>query len=246
MRVPELSGLLVLDIETAPCYPSFEQMPERWQDLWKQKIGRNLPGEESPGSLYAARAGVMAEFSRILCISTGYFYSEPQVCLRIRSFNDADERSLLTGFTDYLSLLRKHQKGLVFAGHNIREFDVPFLCRRLLANRLSIPGCLDFQHMKPWEVNLVDTFQYWRFGDYKQFTSLNLLAAVLDLPSPKEDMDGSMVASLYWSSTGVEEQKKAVNSITGYCERDVITTANILLRLSGRPILHPDDITKTG
>ena len=129
-----------------------------------------------------------------------------------------------------------------FTGHNIKEFDIPFICRRLIINGLTIPPFLDFQNMKPWETNMIDTFQYWRFGDYKHYTSLKLLAAALNVPSPKDDIDGSMVGGLYWEPDK-QQQEENLKRIAVYCQKDVVTTANILLRFKNLPLLHPEDIT---
>ena len=122
-----------------------------------------------------------------------------------------------------------------FTGHNIKEFDIPFICRRLLINGLVIPPFLDFQNMKPWETNMIDTFQYWRFGDYKHYTSLKLLAAALNVPSPKDDIDGSMVGDVYWKEKNLER-------IVTYCQKDVVTTANIVLRFKNLQLLNEGDV----
>ena len=122
-----------------------------------------------------------------------------------------------------------------FTGHNIKEFDIPFICRRLLINGLNIPPFLDFQNMKPWETNMVDTFQYWRFGDYKHYTSLKLLAAALNVPSPKDDIDGSMVGEVYWVEKNLER-------IVTYCQKDVVTVANIILRFKHLPLLNDEQL----
>jgi predicted PolB exonuclease-like 3'-5' exonuclease len=173
----------------------------------------------------------MAEFSKVICISTGYIKKEEgDFSLRVKSFYDSGEKTLLEHFIQTLNQLEIVNKKWMFTGHNIKEFDIPFLCRRLLANGCKIPPYLDFQNMKPWETNLVDTFQYWRFGDYKNFTSLNLLAAVLDIPSPKDDIDGSKVGTVYW-------EEKNIKRIVEYCQKDVLTVANVVLRFMGQPIL---------
>ena len=125
-----------------------------------------------------------------------------------------------------------------FCGHNIKEFDIPFLCRRLLINGLPIPAYLDFQNMKPWETNMIDTFQYWRFGDYKNYTSLKLLAASLNVPSPKDDIDGSMVGEVYW-------QEDNLQRIAIYCQKDVVTVANIILRFKNLPLLQEEQVVFT-
>jgi len=232
MHYLRLENLLLIDIETVPCYYDHAAMPETWQQLWEQKVQRSLPENTSAAEYYTQRAGVMAEFSRIVCISIGYFQLQAGIPmqLRIKSFFDQEEKDLLRNFLATVQLMESVNKHWSFTGHNIKEFDIPFICRRLLINNMAIPPNLDFQHMKPWETNLVDSFQYWRFGDYKNFTSLNLLAACLNIPSPKDDIDGSKVAYVYY-------EEKNIERIVNYCQKDVVTVANIMLRFKGMELV---------
>ena len=234
--------LIVIDIETAAEYPHFNAMDAEWQKLWEEKNARAVPEGVSLSEFYPMRAGVMAEFAKIICISIGYFNKERNLHLRVKSFYGHDEKKILQDFMATISKIESINNKWCFAGHNIKEFDIPFICRRILINQLSIPPYLDFQNMKPWETNIIDTFQYWRFGDYKHYTSLNLLAKVMEVPSSKDDIDGSMVGELYWAEA---EPERATNlkRIAHYCQKDVITTANILLRFKNIPLVHPDDIT---
>ncbi len=227
--------IIIIDIETVSEKSSFTELEEYWQHLWTDKTVRILPEEKDAAAFYKERAGVMAEFSKIVCISMGYFMMEPQLKMRVKSFYGHDEKKILQDFLATMLKIENHNNKWCFAGHNIKEFDIPFICRRLLINNIPIPGFLDFQNMKPWETNLVDTFQYWRFGDYKNFTSLKLLAAALQVPSPKDDIDGSMVGEVYWVQNDLPR-------IAVYCQKDVVTVGNIFLRLKGKPILHPDDV----
>lgn len=227
--------LIIIDIETVSEYPSFEKMPEYWQKLWTDKSSKVLPEGVTIPEFYEMRAGVMAEFSKIICISMGYFNKEENLYLRVKSFYHQEEKELLLDFISTLKKIEKYNNRWCFAGHNIKEFDIPFLCRRMLVNGIAIPPFLDFQNMKPWETNIIDTFQYWRFGDFKNYTSLNLLAACLDIPSPKDDIDGSMVGMVYWKENDLQR-------IVTYCQKDVVTVANIVLRFKGMPLLHPDDV----
>ena len=232
--------LVVIDIETASCSPAFEQLDEKWQELWEEKTSKTIPENTSAAEFYLMRAGVMAEFSKIICISIGYFTKEPQLKLRVKSFSGDDEKMVLNNFLRMLTKIESFNRRWCFAGHNIKEFDIPFICRRLLINSIGIPPYLDFQNMKPWETNLIDTFQYWRFGDYKNFTSLKLLAAALGIPSPKDDIDGSMVGFLYHNGTP-EERSVNIKRIATYCRKDVITTANIILRMKNIPVINEED-----
>jgi predicted PolB exonuclease-like 3'-5' exonuclease len=233
--------LIVIDIETASVAPSFAKLNEEWQELWQEKTSRILPESLTADEFYPMRAGVMAEFSKIVCISIGYFIREQQLKIRVKSFYGDDERKILTDFLQTVSKIESFNKNWCFAGHNIKEFDIPFICRRLLVNNLHIPAYLDFQNMKPWETNIVDTFQYWRFGDYKNYTSLKLLAAAMGLPSPKDDIDGSMVGELFHQGT-TEERIINMKRIASYCQKDVVTTANIILRFKNATIIHEDDV----
>ncbi len=233
--------LIIIDIETVSEYSSFGKMDEIWQQLWEEKIVRAIPEGMTAAEFYPLRAGVMAEFSKIVCISICYFNKEVNLRMRVKSFYGHDESKILRDFLLTMSKIESINSKWCFAGHNIKEFDIPFICRRLLVNNFPLPRYLDFQNMKPWETNIVDTFQYWRFGDYKHFTSLKLLAAAMGIPSPKDDIDGSMVGELYW--TGTEEERAiALKRIATYCQKDVITTGNIILRFKNIAPVHINDI----
>ncbi|MEO5942073.1 MAG: ribonuclease H-like domain-containing protein [Ferruginibacter sp.] len=233
--------LIIIDIETAAENAFFGNMPDDWQHLWEEKTLKILPEGISAAEFYPMRAGVMAEFSKIVCISMGYFSKEQNLRMRVKSFYGHDEKKILQDFISTLNKIESINNKWCFAGHNIKEFDIPFICRRMLINSLSIPRYLDFQNMKPWETNIVDTFQYWRFGDYKNFTSLKLLAAAMGIPSPKDDIDGSMVGELYWKGSE-EERAASLKRIAVYCQKDVVTTGNIILRFKNITPLPMDDI----
>lgn len=231
-----LEHFLVIDIETVSEKKDFESLDPEWQHLWEEKVIRSLPGNTSVEEYYPQRAGVMAEFAKIVCISIGYFKKEKdQHQFRVKSIFGEDETELLLQFVSTMNQLEAVHNRWSFTGHNIKEFDIPFLCRRLLINGLGIPAYLDFQNMKPWETNMVDTFQYWRFGDYKNYTSLKLLAASLGIPSPKDDIDGSMVGSVYWN-------EKDLKRIAVYCQKDVVTVGNIILRFKNLPLLTEEQV----
>ena len=231
-----LENFLIIDIETVSEQKNFESLQEDWQKLWEDKVHHSLPENITAGEYYPQRAGVMAEFSKVICISMAYFKKEGnQYLLRVKSVAGHDEKELLQNFVATINQMEAIHNRWSFTGHNIKEFDIPFLCRRLLINGLPIPLYLDFQNMKPWETNMVDTFQYWRFGDYKNYTSLKLLAAALNVPSPKDDIDGSMVGDVYWKENNLER-------IVIYCQKDVATVANIILRFKGLPLLKDDQV----
>jgi uncharacterized protein YprB with RNaseH-like and TPR domain len=233
--------LIIIDIETASVSQSFQNLPADWQMLWQEKIRHSLPEGINAEEFYPMRAGVMAEFAKIICISMAYFSKEQNLKMRVKSFYGHDEKQILQDFLSTINKIESLNSKWCFAGHNIKEFDIPFICRRLLINFFPIPRYLDFQNMKPWETNIIDTFQYWRFGDYKNFTSLKLLAAAMGIPSPKDDIDGSMVGDLYWN--GTEEERTAnLKRIAVYCQKDVITTGNIFLRFKNITPLCNNDI----
>ena len=228
----DLQQVLVLDIETVPQYAHFKQMPEHFQNLWAQKTQYQRKDEET-AEIYYPRAGIWAEFGKIVCISVGVFIHKSQhPSFRVKSFYGDDEHQILVDFTH---LLNKQPTSLMLCAHNGKEFDFPYLCRRMLINGLKIPTQLDLSGKKPWEVNHLDTMELWKFGDYKNYTSLELLAAIFNIPTPKDDMKGSEVYQVYW-------EQKNLERIKTYCQKDVITTAQLLLRYKGLPLMADDHI----
>ncbi len=228
----DLHNILVLDIETVPQYRSFEEVPEIFKELWDKKTLQQRKNGETPEEYYS-RAGIWAEFGKIICISVGMFSSQTgELNFRVKSFVGHDECEILTGFT---TLLEKQSANLILCAHNGKEFDFPYLSRRTLVNQLCIPPQLRISGKKPWEVAHLDTMDLWKFGDYKNYTSLNLLAAVFNIPTPKDDIDGSDVHRVYWQENDLERIKT-------YCQKDVITTGQLLLRFKTLPILNPEQI----
>lgn len=229
----KLNNIFLLDIETVPQYESFDELPIHFQALWEQKSQyQRQPGQTA--SAFYERAGIWAEFGKIVCISIGIFHlQDKRTHLRVRSITSDDEKLILLQLID---LLNHQSPQLRLCAHNGKEFDFPYLCRRMLINGLQIPAILQLSGKKPWEINHLDTLEMWKFGDYKHFTSLNLLAAVFNLPTPKSDLDGSKVQQVYY-------QEKNLKRIARYCENDVITLAQVLLRFKGLPIIPPENIT---
>ena len=208
-------------------------LDEKWKQLWQDKVSKILPAGKTVGEYYEDRAGIMAEFNKIVCISIGYFY---ETHFKVKAIYGHNEKEVLSNFLEILRKIDIVNNRWFFCGHNIKEFDIPVICRRLIINGFTLPPYLDFQQMKPWETNLIDTFQYWRFGDYKNYTSLNLLAACLGIESPKEEIDGSMVADVYYKS------ENGLERIAHYCSIDVVTVANVMLRFKNKPLLTNEDI----
>jgi 3'-5' exonuclease len=230
-----VENFLIIDIETVSEKKNFETLDEDWQQLWQEKVSKIVPENFTVAEFYPQRAAVMAEFAKIVCISIGYFNKQQQLQFRVKSIASHDEKEILNQFIATINQLELINNKWCFTGHNIKEFDIPFICRRLLIQGLPIPSYLDFQNMKPWQTNIIDTFQFWRFGDFKNYTSLKLLAASLQVPSPKDDIDGSMVGKVYWQDGDLER-------IALYCQKDVATVANIILKFKNQPLLQPAQI----
>jgi hypothetical protein len=226
-----LEDLFLLDIETVSSVPDFNLLNDEWKELWTEKISKSLPPDVTAGEYYPKRAAILAEFAKVICISTGYFKKENNEWqLRIKSFYSENERDVLDGFIKTIQQFQTRNSKWIFCGHNIKEFDFPFLCRRMIVNNFVIPSFIDFQNMKPWETPILDTLHLWRFGDYKHYTSLKLLSVTLGIPSPKDDIDGSKVGEVYWL-------EKDLNRIVVYCEKDVVTVGNVILRFRNLPLL---------
>ena len=183
-----LERVLFLDIETVPQHANYKDVPERLKTLWDKKAGFLAKTEESPEELYG-RAGIYAEFGKIVCISVGFIHSGE---IRLKSFYSHNEKELLQDFSELLTGFFGRNDQLLCA-HNGKEFDFPYIARRLLINGLPLPHLLDIAGKKPWEIQHLDTMELWKFGDFKNYTSLNLLTAVFDIPTPKDDIDGSKV-----------------------------------------------------
>jgi 3'-5' exonuclease len=229
------NNILFLDIETVSQYETYENLPGDWRELWDSKaqlIMRNKETETSE-AIYD-RAGIYAEFGKIICISCGCIHgSGANKRLIIKSFSDHDEKKLLTEFADMLQKWADNNK--LLCAHNGKEFDYPYICRRMVINNIAIPDAMQIAGKKPWDIKHLDTMELWKFGDYKSYTSLKLLAKVLGVPSPKDDIDGSMVYSVYWVEKDLER-------IVTYCQKDVITLAQIYLRFYNEPLIKQENI----
>jgi uncharacterized protein YprB with RNaseH-like and TPR domain len=222
-----------LDIETVPEKTSFAELSAEKQQLWEQK-SRYQRKEDYSAEEFYDRAGIWAEFGKIICISVGYFtFKGDSRMFRTTSFH-GEEVQLLRDFKNLLNTHFNQAKHLLCA-HNGKEFDFPYIARRMLIHGIELPYKLDLFGKKPWEVPHLDTMELWKFGDYKHFTSLKLMAHVLGIPSPKEDMDGSMVRDVFYGENDLDR-------IITYCELDVVTTAQVFLRLRGEDLLEDREI----
>lgn len=228
--------ILFIDIETAPQKAEFSELPEHFQHLWDKKSTYFRTEGQNASDVYE-RAGIYAEFGKIICISAGVIIQKNgERFYRVKSFYDQEEKKLLTSFNEMLEKFTSNP-GKKLCAHNGQEFDYPYIARRTLINGLRIPRILDVSGAKPWEIKdrLLDTLQMWKFGDYKNYTSLDLLCAVFNIPTPKSDIDGSQVAHVYY-------QEGDLDRIIRYCERDTLALANLMLRYKGEPIIAVENI----
>ncbi len=221
-----LDKILFLDIETVPQFPTFLELDEKTKQLYSQKT-KFLQKESSVEELYD-RAGIYAEFGKIICISVGYIHDGSLgEQIRLKSFYNDDEEVLLR---EFVSLLEENYKFSILCGHNAKEFDFPYLCRRLLIHGITLPSILDIAGKKPWEISHLDTMELWKFGDYKAYTSLALLCHVFQIPTPKDDISGEDVARVYYIEKNLERIKV-------YCEKDVVALIQLLRKMTGKSLI---------
>jgi 3'-5' exonuclease len=232
--------ILCLDIETVPFYPTLHDVPEELRSMWLRKAA-NLKNEEGLNEeQFYKRAGIYAEFGKIICISTGFLNVKDGIRqFRLRSFSGDTEAEVLGEFAALLEQIHASKKTppMLLCGHNAKEFDFPYLCRRMIVNSIPLPPQLDIAGKKPWDIPHLDTMELWKFGDYKNYTPLNLLAHILGIPSPKDDIDGSQVGEVYW-------RERNLPRIVTYCQKDVLTVMQIILRLKGQELLQAQEITE--
>ena len=232
-----LDDILFLDIETVPLHQQYSELSAEAQMLWEEKT-RYQRKEEFSAEEFYDRAGIWAEFGKIVCISVGYFlFRHQQRTFRVTSFT-GEEKNLLE---DFSRLVNEHfsRPNKLFCAHNGKEFDFPYISRRMIINGIEIPQKLQLFGKKPWEIPHLDTMEMWKFGDYKHYTSLKLLAHILGIPSPKDDIDGSEVRNVFYNEGDIDR-------IATYCEKDTITVAQILLRFRNDTLLNDDEILILG
>ncbi len=228
-----LEHIVFLDIETVPEVQNFTDLSADKQELWTQKSQYQRKDEFTAEEFYP-RAGIWAEFGKIICISVGYFASnEDARAFRITTFS-GEELDILTQFKTLLETHFNRPKHLLCA-HNGKEFDFPYIARRMLIHHIKLPSKLNLFGKKPWEVPHLDTLELWKFGDYKHYTSLKLMTNVLGIPSPKDDIDGSEIYRVFYEDNDIER-------IISYCEKDTLAVAQILLRLRGDDLLNKNEI----
>lgn len=225
-----IERVLFLDIETVPNASAWDDLPESEQKLWDKKTFQQRKDQYTAEDLYKERAGVMAEFGKIICISIGKIQKNGK--LLIKSFYGDDEKALLEEFGELFN--RPKLRNVILCAHNGKEFDFPWIARRFLINGMQPPVPFQLYGKKPWEIPHLDTMELWKFGDYKSYVSLELLAHVFNIPTPKDDIDGSMVSSIYHID-------KDLIRIVKYCEKDVLTLANVFRRLRQEDLLERFD-----
>ena len=232
--------VLFIDIETVPQHPELSDAPENMQKLWTKKAIQIGKEGETAESLYN-RAGIYAEFGKIVCISAGkIFRKDKERAYRVISYAGDDEKKILESFSAMVTGFMANPMHKLCA-HNGQEFDFPYIARRLLINGLPLPSILDIAGAKPWELKevMLDTLQLWKFGDYKHYTSLELLCAVFNIPTPKDDIDGSQVGNVYYKEFDIQR-------IARYCEKDTFAIAQLLLRFKGEPLIGPENYEIAG
>ena len=230
-----LEHILFLDIETVPEMAHFNELEDDKKELWDQK-SKYQRKEEFTAEEFYERAGIWAEFGKIICISVGYFNFKGDLrTFRTTTFH-GEESNLLKEFKNLLNSHFSSTKHLL-CGHNAKEFDFPYIARRMVIHGIELPYKLNLFGKKPWEIPHLDTMELWKFGDYKHFTSLKLLANIFGIPSPKDDIDGSQVRQVYYEENNLER-------IITYCEKDVVTTAQVFLKLRGDDLLEDSEVKR--
>ena len=242
MQQNELQKIMFLDIETVPLVSDFSELPGEIGHLWEDKfaiIQKRMPEkyteQTTASEAFNTSAGIYSEFGKIVCISVGFIYFQGnEINFRTKSFSGSNEKLLLSNFIE-LIIKFCTTKEQTLCGHNIKEFDIPFICRRILINGLELPPIFRISGKKPWEITFIDTMELWKFGDYKNYTALKLLTAVFGIPTPKDDIDGSQVAHVFY-------KEKDIDRISLYCQKDVIATAQVFLRLNGLGLIKSENI----
>jgi uncharacterized protein YprB with RNaseH-like and TPR domain len=229
------SKILFFDIETVPQTFDYNELDEKGQGLWDRKTRFIQQREDLNAEEVYEKAGIYAEFGKVVCISLGFvLQKEGETQIRIKSIANEDEIVLLQEFLDLLNSYY-NSPDFLFCAHNGKEFDIPFLCRRILINNLKIPYMLNVSGKKPWEIKHLDTMELWKFGDYKNYTSLDLLTYIFKIPTPKDDMDGGQVAKVFY-------QDKDLDRIIQYCEKDVVATIQLFRKYQGDPLIDEEFI----
>jgi len=231
----DYSKILFFDIETVPLEQNYDDLNEKTQNLWDKKTRFLQEREGVNAERIYDKAGIYAEFGKVICISVGFvLHKGGEEQIRLKSFFAKEEKTLLQEFIDLLNGYYNSSQ-YYFCAHNGKEFDIPFLSRRILINGLKLPHLLNNAGKKPWDIKHIDTMDLWKFGDFKHYTSLELLTHIFNIPTPKDDIDGSQVAKVYY-------EDKDIDRIVNYCEKDVVATIQLFRRYQGEPLINEDMI----
>ena len=234
----DTSKILFLDIETVPQVYRFQELNDTSKSLWSKKTKYLQEKDQLSAEEVYEKAGIYAEFGKIICISVGFLIqAKGEMQIRLKSFSSMNEKKLLQGFIDLLNTHYNHNSYILCA-HNGKEFDFPYISRRLLVNEMKLPILLNNAGKKPWEINNIDTLELWKFGDYKHYTSLELLTNIFNIPTPKDDIDGSQVAKIFYEDQDIDR-------IINYCEKDVIATIQLFQKYRGQNLIDPAFIIST-
>ncbi len=230
----QLHRLLFIDIETVSHYKAFDEAPSEWQELWKSKM--RFSEKEDHAELYKDRAALYAEFSKIVCVGLGYFSkTDDEMVFRQKVIHAATEKEILEQLSELINQYFGNMNLNKLCGHNIKQFDIPFLCKRYIVNGLKLPSLLNIHNVRPWEMPFLDTLQLWQFGDYKQRTSLNLLAQTLGIETPKPSNKPIDIHEIYWEENNLEQ-------LIEFAKNDVLATARVVLKLMGKENISDDKI----
>jgi 3'-5' exonuclease len=234
--VPELRDILFLDIETIACTDNYHSLSERLKVQWSRKTSyfKQREATLTDEDVFHDRAGIYAEFGKVIVVGVGRYTENENgdMCLKTRSFFDHDEKKVLN---DFKGLVEKMEGNIKLCAHNGKEFDFPYMSRRMLINGIALPALLNLAGKKSWDVPHLDTMELWKFGDYKHYTSLDLLATIFDIPTSKDVMDGSQVNEVYY-------KEKDLRKIADYCQNDVVALAQLYLRMKGLPLIPLENI----
>ena len=234
----DVSKILFLDVETVPICYEFEALEEKTKFLWDKKTKYLQERDRLTAEEVYEKAGIYAEFGKIICISVGFLVQvKGEAQIRLKSFANKNEKLLLQEFIDLLNSYYNHES-YVLCAHNGKEFDYPYISRRLLINELKLPKLLNNAGKKPWEINNIDTLELWKFGDYKHYTSLELLTHIFNIPTPKDDIDGSQVAKIFYEEDDLDR-------IINYCEKDVVAMMQLFRKYRGEKLIANSFIIST-
>jgi predicted PolB exonuclease-like 3'-5' exonuclease len=235
--VKHLRNILFIDIETVSQVSHLDLLDERLKGLWLKKASYlqntdNLSDED----FYLKRASIYAEFGKIICIGIGgiFFDDNQEPTLRIKMIGGDSEADILGQFK---TIIEKHKAAanLMLCAHNGKEFDFPYICRRMLVNGITLPRILQVSGRKPWEINHLDTLDLWKFGDYKHYTPLDLLACIFDLPECKIEASGDQINHLYYI-------EKDIPRIERYCAEDVKVLTQLYMKMNSWPLINENNI----